>query len=57
MVATMTIYRGDDKSWDLTFTDSAGETSCTGTITTSDLGDPGDGNKFWMNSTCIINIE
>ncbi len=25
MVATMTVYRGDDKSWDLTFTDSAGD--------------------------------
>ena len=41
----------------LNFTGS-GETSCTGNINTTDLGDPGSGNTLWINdSNCIIKVR
>ena len=40
----------------LNFTGS-GETSCTGNINTTDLGDPGSGILWINNSDCIINVR
>ena len=39
----------------LSFTNS-GYMNCSAVITTTDLGDPGDGNTIWINSNCDIEI-